>query len=200
MLEQPVNYNDPADFSFDQSEIEIDQNGATLKLKESDINLLQEYNSDTGFTYDNTKAEFDGGVLKSINQAPNVSAYYKFIASFDANYTGYGVSGTTSLVGTPVILAGKAELTSGDGLRFDLSTIPVDEGSIRLRYTIRNNTINNGIFRVSTTPNNQITIVHDSSNNLDVIVRDATGAQILNDAVSLASFNVGDELEIELNY
>lgn len=70
-LTQILNFDIEDNFSFDATKVKLENSQAQhLPYVYSDPNFSQAFTSDTGFTYDDAKAEFDSGVLKQINQRP----------------------------------------------------------------------------------------------------------------------------------
>jgi len=109
------NYNDAADYTFDAGKVEISSGKAQLKLTdETGKTFTEDFVDDTGFTYDNTKAEFAAGVARQLGQNPTNSILgAEFGASLDASWSTFGAN-THTTVGAPVLTANKLGCPAGN--------------------------------------------------------------------------------------
>lgn len=57
-------YTTEGNYTFDSDDIELSAGKAQLKLQQGDVDFTEDFADDTGFTYDNTKAEFTGGLVR----------------------------------------------------------------------------------------------------------------------------------------
>jgi len=111
---ETVNYDDAGDFTFDSGKIDVPSGGpAALELVTTTENESEDFADDTGFTYDNSKAEFTGG---QVQQTTQVSADTTFLANWGTDENADFVINGGSTTGT---LVGNAVWDSGDGGRID---------------------------------------------------------------------------------
>ncbi len=154
-----------------------------------------------------TPAQYEpASIVRQKDQLPNVRTYspWDTTSQYEPTIYAAGISPDMTTIGSPSILNGKLEIESGDGVKFDdhLNILNVNEGCIRVRFTKgTETTYNSGIFRVSTATNNQIRIDHTVSNDrLEVQLRNSSGSSVFNEFIAIGSYDIGDELEIEVNY
>jgi len=83
-------------YTFDSSLIEIVEGKAQLKLQDYPSQTIEEdFADDTGFTYDNTKAEFTGGLVRQKDLLPTDStAWATYTTDVDLSYGGGSITGT----------------------------------------------------------------------------------------------------------
>lgn len=200
-----INYDNELNFTFDTDVIEISEDAAQLKLLYTSISdYSEDFADNTGFTYDNTKAEFVAGSLQKKDQRPAGATFGHKFTTKDGNW-GDG-SLTCTLAGSATITAGKLVCTTpSDGL-----LIPgtgnaafTTTGCIRFKYT-PNYTGSPGadLYMFSTTAGpNEMYLRHLTANTLHFTAKNSSGAT----SIFTASFGSwsptsGQEYEIELNF
>lgn len=198
----PVNYTpDPT--------VEI-SNGARLKL----IDLIsqvftQTFDSDIGFTYDNTKTEFISGVARQKDQAPTNSVTWATYTSItNLNYVASG-SATATLTGSPSINDGKFECLGGDNENAiynntNIATIQ-NAGAMKLKWTAGYNgspAANINIIQLGNSSNpSKLILMHHTNGFLRISAWDSGGANIHLIAQIAAFVPVsGTAYEFEVNF
>lgn len=100
-LSQIINFDDANNFTFDDDLIDI-TTMAKLKILEGNFDYNQPFDSDVGFVYDSSKAEFTGGKVQQKDQTPSSAMLgVKFETSKLVNWA--KSSYTESDVGTSAI-------------------------------------------------------------------------------------------------
>jgi hypothetical protein len=186
-----ININNPTNFIIDDPDkIEIDSNGGRL-LRQKDSHVFQQnFDNDTGFTYDNTKAEFVGGKLQQKDQRPaNSILASTFETSLDANWGADGfIDLSANLNGTPVLSGGKVDCIGSNGLYYKDTLIGGLSGNfvIKFKYTPH----------YTGTPSNNsniVTISQDSGTTDIVLIFHSSvggGIRITANGLSASSFAV----------
>jgi hypothetical protein len=206
-----INYDSPTGFSFNSSLIEFINSKAKLKLQPNPGQIFsQSFSSDSGFTYDNTKAEFTAGLVRQKDQRPANSVLgATFTSNKDLNWITSGVSGLTE-IGSPVLNTGKVEChgPSTIALRYENANIGAigDTGTLKLKYTPNYSgtpAVSVNIFELAATSGNagKIYLFHSATGgSLRVTAYNSAGTVIYNNAVLGGAFNpvAGTEYEIEL--
>lgn len=78
--------------------------------------FIQDFSSSTGFTYDPTKAEFVGGVVRQVANLPaGATLYASYTSSIDANWGGGTLTGTAT--GGAAVSGGQLDL-DGENLKY----------------------------------------------------------------------------------
>ena len=133
-LLQTVNYDTAANLIFDSSKIEIADDSAKLKLQFfSQSDFSEDFTDDTGFTYDNTKAEFASGVIRQKDQTPANSVFaVKFnvdanpiVDEADLTWSKAG-SVSATLNGTPIITNGKLVCQGVHGVSYESTSTALE--------------------------------------------------------------------------
>jgi hypothetical protein len=131
------NFDQAADYTFNPALIEVTGGVARLKLANLTGEIFnQDFATDTGFTYDNSKAEFSGGLVQQVSQVPDN-------ANFGATWsqTINGSWGNSPLVPTstknnPQISGGKLDLVADKNVVYDATgSINPNKGAIKLKFT-----------------------------------------------------------------
>jgi len=211
LVESKISYIDPSAFIFDTDKIEISGDKAKLKLIPLfGRNFSQTFDSDAGFTYDNTKAEVVGGELK---QKPVVVANENLYA---APFDNSGIA--TRAIGTKnVTLAGGASvvdynskkyynvsgLVNGKYVAFNADNAQYGGvGTFRFKIVPQYSGNAAGIVDIFTVSGNadanRVGIYHNGSDLYIVIVRDTGITQGLAN-IGAWSPVAGQEYEFELN-
>lgn len=168
---------------------------------------LQEFTNDTGFTYDNTKAEFVGGVLRQKDNTPTDETFY---CSYETDIDGSRGLGTLTgtAVGGAAVVSGYLDLAHNDTryvtYNADLNADSQQTGCIRFWITPNYSGTPASLqpfFFVGrpVVGSNRIYISHDASGNLAIYSNSESGSS--NFALVTAwSPTSGTEYNIELNY
>lgn len=194
-----------ANFTYDSAKMAVTTAAALILANTAIDDFSEDFADDTGFTYDNTKAEFTGGLVRQLDQRPAGAVLgARFDSTIDANWA--NESPTATLVNTPVINGGKLDLTSGAGVIFDLAAISM-VGCIRMKITFNYNGIpvQPQIFFAMDTLNNPggngiLQLAHISNGSFFLLGSDSDGNNIFSN--SLLSFDAvsGTEAEIEFSW
>lgn len=203
-------FDNPVDYSYDAAKVEVTGGVSRLKLAANAGQTFdQDFSSDSGFTYDSNRAEFQGGQVQQVNQIPNNAT---FGAVWDQNINGnWGSAASlipTSARNNPQISGGKLDLVADKNVVYDLTgAINPNKGAIKIKFTPNYNG----------TPSNSQQIFYMSEfgtarNRMHLDIAAGTGA------ISARAYNntgggggsigfgnwtdavQGQEYEIELNY
>jgi len=204
--------DEQATFAHDTDEIQIDSNGATLKLIDDPLQENQPYDSDSGFTYDNTKAEFTSGVLRQIDNAPSGAiSWVTYTNNINLNSGGGVLTGTS--VGGAGVTANKLNLKGGTNQYVDYNAVgncdSQQEGAIKLKHTPDySGTPSNGqtiftILRAAGDRKNRIALTHrTTSGDIVLEIRDENENIILSH-IAISAWNptsaVTYEWEVNFN-
>lgn len=191
-------------YSYDNTQIQLIGGEARLKLIDYPGRTYQEdYSSDVGFTYDNTKADFSGTQLEQLDQT---GSHERFAATFDDDYnliwSKAGVK-TGTPFGTPVVTGGKVVCEGANGVYY-VGATSVSE-SHKFIYTPNYTTTPGANINVwscwnGINNNDRINISNSpSGNNLRLFLYDSAGTQ-LEFAVILAPWTptAGTDYEFEI--
>ena len=107
-----------SDYNYTASDIALSGGQAKLALQSLPGQTYnQTYDSDTGFTYDNTKLTFAGTRLEQKSQGPvNSSAFANFETNEDLNWGDAALTGT--LFGGATVSGGYLDSTGGGGVSY----------------------------------------------------------------------------------
>lgn len=213
-LLQILNYSVPGNFSYDLSLIEFVGVRAMLKLLTAPEVFTQPFTSATGFTYDSSKSEFIGGVLRQKDQRPTGAI---FAANFNLGLNSNWDNLVPTLIGTPSIVAGKLDCLGAEAnttARYSSASV----GSIGNKITVRTKftpnysgtpAVNSNIFSIedpaATTTINHILLMHSASGGtIRMRLGDSAGVVVVdvgtsNGILSAWSPTAGTEYEIEFN-
>lgn len=139
-LSQIIRYDNPTNFSYDTTKIEIVDGKAKLKLIPNPGQVFtQDFSSDSGFIYDSTKSEFSAGQLRQKDQRPADSLFAaKLSVSTSVNWSTV-VTPTTTIIGAPLINNGKLDCLgyANNGVRYEETSIGSlgNSGTIRFKFT-----------------------------------------------------------------
>jgi hypothetical protein len=75
-------FDTPGNYTFDNTEMQINAGSASLVLQSGALAFNQDFASDVGFTYDNTEIEFTAGLAQQLDVTPATSV---FGVSYDVN-------------------------------------------------------------------------------------------------------------------
>lgn len=163
----------------------------------------------TGFTYDSTKAEFVGGVVRQKDMRPtNATFWNSFASSVNGNWGGGTLTGTNN-GGT--LSGGALQLLGGATPKYiDLvATANADSlqvGCIRIKVTPGYSgtpATNQHFFRISqanASANNAVGVFHSTAGNLDLRVFNSAGTSIISVTAGAWVPVSGTTYELEFNW
>lgn len=209
-IQTTLDFNTAISYDYDPLLVTFSGGSALLKITTKNIDYNEPFTSDTGFTYDNTKAEFTGGLVRQKNMRPiNATCGAAYTTDINLNWGDGVLTGTA--VGGASILSGKLDLAHND-LRY-----------VRYASAGNLNNLTTGTVRFKVTPNysgapanyqaffcinnsesaasNSITLWHyvDTS-TLQLQINNSTGALIVNANFGSWSPVSGTEYEFECSW
>jgi hypothetical protein len=207
-LLQVINYNNPANFTFDPLKIDV---GTLLQLKRTIVagSFTETFSSSTGFVYAATKAEFAGGTVRPTSQRPAGATFgVNFLSSINGNWGNGSLVGVAS--GGASVSGGKLNLNGGtakyvtyqDQPSFDLPQI----GAVRFKYTPNYSGTPSAamcmftIFTNTTTDVNTVALIHEPTGQLHIRTANTLGNYIANTLLGLWNPSSGTEYEMEVNW
>lgn len=209
-LTSTVNYDTSGNFTFDSDKVEFTGSPvrAKLKLPNSAIAKNEDFTDDTGFTYDNTLAEFSGG--KAQHLLPT-TVFCNFNVDEDATAGDGTLTGV--LFGDAVVTGGYLDMdgaTSASGVEYlgltGLSALQ-NTGCVRFRvvpnYTGSPAATNTFFYLsddISAGGDNNLTCQHLTNGEVRIGVGDSTAGFIVLEDLGTWSPSSGTEYEFELNF
>lgn len=206
-LIKTFDFNDEDD--YDSQNIFFTMGVAKLLLIDNPGQIFsQNFSSDSGFTYDNTKAEFVGGVVRQKDQRPaNALLAANYGSGVNANWATGSTTGT--LGGGATVSGGKLVCTGG--VRYaDYSGVSNQTnqiGAIKFKVTPNYSGTPGAIMYyfaqapAAGTRNASLQLFHSSADgNLAVFLRDDDDNLVAGFSFALFNPTAGTEYEIELNY
>lgn len=205
-----INYDNPSNFTFDTSKIEISVSKAQLKSTEPNAGLTfnQPFTSSAGFTFDSAKTQFTGSQMEAIDQRPsNATFFASFTTDEDGNW-GDGVL-TGTLDGSTTIDSGYVKMsnTLGDGLHWAALNNADSQQTGCVRFVVQTQysgapTNTQVLWYVSKTSAlvNSLAIVHQTgAGNIRITCYDQAG---VNNTFDLGNWSPtsGVDYEFELNW
>lgn len=205
ILTEIYNFLTASKYTYNTNQIEL--NPAKLKLQQGDVNFTQDFDNDTGFTYDNTKAEFTGGLVRQKDQR-NYSN-----ASFEASYNSVinGTRGLGVLTGTPIngatITGAKLNLTGGRSVNYDANLNADGQQTLCIKFKVTPNFTGAPptdyplitICKSNGDSDNIVMIRLQSNGQLQVFIQDFNGAVIINSLQGVWNNISGIRYEFGLN-
>lgn len=198
--------------NFTKVNTEIDGSIARLEIVPNPGQFFSEdFADDIGFTYDNTKAEFNAGILRQKDLRPTDSALAAtYTSSKNLSWANSGSLVATD-IGTPVLNAGKLECHGYANNAVQYSNANVgsngDTGAIKLRYTPNySGTPAQNITIVELAPTsgnaNKMVLFHSSTGTLRLSAYNSAGVAQHSAATFGAAWSPvsGTEYEIEMNW
>ena len=193
----------------DANKIEVTGGSGILKLGDTPgQSFVQDFSSDTGFTYEPTLAEFSAGTLQQIDTRPADSTFY---APYTNDINGAWGDGTLTGTGSggPSVSGGALDL-SFDDTRYvdydaDLNADSQQTGCIRIRVEPNwsNNPASDQYFvNISENPStnvNGIAIYASTLGRINVRISSSTGSTVVTFFDTWLP-TAGTVYEIELNY
>lgn len=212
-FQQIINYDTPANFTFDDSKIEVTTLAKLKFIPKPNEHFIQDFSSSVGFTFDANKVEFNAGTLEQKDQTPLNSV---FGCNFSVLDTGSGLdvkenwSGIVpTLTGSPTVTAGKLVCIGGaNGALYSAAALGSTTGAVKFKYTPNYTggpaTNINVIALVNPANNNDRVILTNSpsGDNLRMTVSNASGVAVITATTIGGTFNftAATEYEIELNF
>lgn len=195
---------------FNTSGVDI-STSAKLSLVPSLSQLVADFNSSAGFSFDAQRAEFISGSIRKKDQRPTSSVIgATFTSSANLNWSS-GAGSLGAIVSGGSVSGGKLVLT-GSGNSFakynnsDIGAIS-SQGAIKFKITPNYSgspASNLGIFSLSNgvNSNNKIALIHAAAGTLRFIANDSAGTAVYNQVFfgSLWAPVIGTTYEFELNW
>lgn len=204
-------YTEDLNYTFDSDKIEIINGKAQLKLQQDDVDFNEDFADDIDFIYDNTKAEFTGGLVRQKDQRPSNATFY---ASFTNNINGSWGNGilTGTAIGGASVSGGKLDLSFADvryvNYNADLNADSQQVGCVRFRWIPDYSGYPSFVtslhpFSISKDNNdikNLITVSHLNTGQINLSIYNSAGIAIINQDLGLWGPNSGTTYEFELNW
>ena len=206
-IKQIIDYNNPAEFTYDSNKMIVDGSGARLLPQPLAGNIVQDYTNDTGFTYDPALIGFSAGTASQLNQRnPGASWGANYNSNINGNW-GDSPLLPTNTFGTPVITGNKLDLI-GNSVTYDMKgSINAAIGTLRWKYTPNytgNPGSNQQFFFMSNAglgTANRMFFQHDTASAFRWTVHTSTGSLAINNGpFGTKVLTAGVEYEMELNY
>lgn len=207
---QTYPFNSAVDYNL--SNAQISGGKAKLSIIPNPSQLFQQtFSSDTGFTYDNTKSEFTGGLVRQKDQRPaNAILGATYTSTKDLNWITSG-STTATDIGSPVLSGGKIQCRGGGNVAVKYTSPAIASassvGAIKIKHTPNYSgtpSINTNIFEIyqAASNNDRIVLFHGSTGPIRISIFNNVGG-IVHSAVNLGAIwspVAGTEYELELNW
>jgi hypothetical protein len=199
-------------YTYDTDKVEITGGVGKLKINDDpNQDFTEDFVDDTGFTYDNTKAEFSSGKVQQKSQRVTDSTCgATYTNSVDLNWGDGTLTGNT--IGGAAVSNGKLDLKYNDtryvDYNADLNADSRQVGAVKMKITPNYSgapASTQYFISISAAANddiNEIAILHvTGSGDLDVRIKDSTGGFIFFSVFTSGWAPVsGTEYEIELNW
>ena len=200
-IAQTYIFDNAPDYTLNNAQINVDKAQLTI-VDNPNQHFTQDFTSDAGFTYDNTKSEFSGGVVRQKDQTPADSIFgANFNSGADANWGEASLTGT--LFTSAAIVGGKLSLPLVDShIKYTGSANnPTSEGCIRFRYTHKHagNPPVAG-YLLSNNGTSQFYLLFNSNGTFRVTIKNDAGSQAFDFNSSALTWNLDQVYEIELNW
>jgi hypothetical protein len=196
-------FDTPSNYTYDNTKIDV--SGSTAKLKRSiaNIDYTQDFTSDVGFTYDITKAEFVGGILRKKDWRP---VGYSFIAALhtiiDGNWGGGVLTGTA--VGGASIISGWLDCTGSTDKYVRYAALgnisaATQTGTYKTMYRPGTGTTQSEIFSIAKASGakNLIALTRLASGTFKIQIYSNTITSIVNYTTPVYSTTPGTAYELE---
>jgi hypothetical protein len=205
-LQQVVNYNNPANFTYDPLKIDVTANAQLNRAIVAGQTGDQNFDNDTGFTYDNTKAEFSGGLARTKSQAPaNSLIGITYTSTLNASWRTDAGSLVGVNNGTPVLAAGKMQCFGANGRYYSYTTSAVETHKWIHTPNYTGSPAPNVDLLVSNNGSDfkdRFQLMHSGTGSARLYINDNTGASILGLTV-MAGYTpvagVDDEFELVID-
>lgn len=204
-----IDFINNADFVRVNSEIAASKGKLSL-VSTPGLTATQDFASDTGFTYDNTKAEFTGGLVRQKDLRPaNATFFASYLSSINASWSASSPTATNSGASYNVS-TGRVDLLGGVSQKYityaadNLLTVG-DSGCVRWGYvpgysgapatyqamlSLGNNSLNPNSIRVN----------HYTSGSIILSIIDSSSAYIMSVVLGSWSPVAGTLYDFEFNW
>lgn len=209
MASQVFPFDNESNYTLsDSDKLQITLGEAILKLvNDPDNDFNEDFADDTGHIYESDKGEFLGGQFQQTDQKGGALFGANYSVDQNANWS-IG-SGTGTLFGGATVTGGKLDL-SGGVLAYVLynptDNLGINQGAVKFKLTPKySGSPSSYQYIISTEASvgiaGEITLIHTSTGNLAVTIRDNTGNLIFSTAGFGAWSPTADqEYELELNF
>lgn len=131
-------FDSAGNYLFDDSKIEVIDGKAQLKLVDwAGLPFVEDFEDDTGFTYDSDKVEFFGGKVRQRHQVANATFGANYNSDVDGNWGGDDLTGTP--VGGAAVSGGRLDLAHDDTRHVDYNAVGnakfTQTGTIKFKVT-----------------------------------------------------------------
>ena len=211
-IQTTFNFDNAANFNLSNTQIQSGK--AKLSIVDNPGQVFsQAFTSDSGFTYDNTKAEFVGGVVRQKDQRPTSSILgATFDTSKNFNWADFSPLTPSAERGTPTISGGKLICTGGGntGVSYTNAAIGAlgDTGTVRIKVTPNYSgtpSVNYPIFELRPTSgnNSRMVLFHGATGFIRFTAYNSAGT-IIHSAVNIGASAwvpvAGTEYEFEFTW
>lgn len=190
--------------------------GKTALVDDTGQTLTEDFTDNTGFTYDNTKAEFSGGLLRAKDQRATGALFAaNYNLGFDSNWNNSGTTVTPSQVGTPTLVSNRLSCLGGgnNGLVYSASSLSTlgNKGAIKFKYKpgyttpIAGNVATLAMIPTSGNANRLVLRHNTASEHILIDLFDSSGVAVASVGASSGDFGIwavtsGTEYEVEFNW
>ena len=207
MATTTFNFATPSNYTLFQTQIDASLGKLTLTTKPLQT-FTEDFADDTGFTYDNTKAEFTGGLVRAKDQRPaNAVLGATYTSTKDLSWFPNGVvtatqTGTVGLTGGKITCLGGGinNLIYTDALIGAVSQV----GSVKLKYTPAYSGTPVGSYLIfqlldGVSLHDNLALFHSNDGRFKLTLRNTSGTAIHTNAVLGSAWSpvAGTEYEIE---
>lgn len=196
-----INYtfDTPANYVFNASEIDVAGGSAALLLQSAAMLFNQSFANDTGFIYDNTRAEFLAGVVQQRNITPTGSIFgvrYDINAATITNHANLNWrndagSLVATLNGLPVITGNRLVCVGTQGLYYQRDATIIETHKFLYRPNYNTSPPSNiNIFSTwnGTNNNDRFFLTHSpSGDTLRLTLDDDTGTSVIAVATAIGA-------------
>lgn len=202
-----INYDNPLNFTFDPTKILFGASSVGLKPSQTDTDYNLPFTNDTGFTYDNTKVEFTGGLLRQKDQRPTSAICgATYTNSIDLNWGNGTLTGTAS--GGAAVSGGKLVLGTNKYVSYPASgnAALVQKGTIEFKFTPTYSGNPPGIqqfFSIQKAVNdyaNDIRLRHQTNGTMYLVIDNSAGVRLIDYLPGGFNPVAGVTYEISVNF
>jgi hypothetical protein len=160
-------YNILSNASYDSNLIQISGSTFKLKLQENNVDFTEDFENDTGFTYNSLYAEFISGLVRHVDKRPiNAIFYASYTNGKDASWCNGTLTGT--LGGSASVQDGYLNVANGyeEFPINNFTSMSGNAGCIRKRISFDYSGAAPAIqYLIQTSPNsaNRVYLVHNST-------------------------------------
>lgn len=197
-------YDDAGNYALsDAAKIEISGSYAQLKLLDNTGQTFnQPFTSDSGFTYDNTKAQFIGGKVEQTDQTP-ANSVLGITYTTDENISWGQQAGTGTLLNGASVSGGFLDVTGGatESAYYSGLSLPSNAGAVKLIFKPGFSGapgVDGYVF--ASTGISQFYVLISGAGNIRFIVKNDAGTQAIDTASGVVAWVNGQEYEILVNW